>query len=75
MKAYTTKTGLQQFKPALSDLQRVIEEDGNNGFCLACGEEQHGIEPDARTSRCESCGAYKVFGAEELLIMGLYHED
>jgi hypothetical protein len=40
----------------------------NPGFCIACGEEADGCEPDARKYRCESCGAMKVYGAEELLI-------
>ena len=39
----------------------------NPGFCLACGEEQEGCEPDARNYQCESCGEYQVFGAEEIL--------
>ena len=41
----------------------------NPGFCLNCGEEQDGCEPDARRYKCESCGEPKVYGAEELLIM------
>lgn len=41
----------------------------NPGFCIACGHEQDGCEPDARNYECESCGERKVFGAEELLIM------
>ena len=32
----------------------------NPGFCLACGEEQEGCEPDARGYECESCGAHRV---------------
>lgn len=40
----------------------------NPGFCVACGEEAEGVEPDARNYRCDCCGASKVFGAEELLI-------
>ena len=39
----------------------------NPGFCLACGEEQEGCEPDACNYQCESCGEYQVFGAEEIL--------
>jgi hypothetical protein len=39
----------------------------NPGFCIACGEEQDGCEPDARNYECESCGKRKVYGAEELL--------
>jgi hypothetical protein len=38
------------------------------GFCIACGNEQGGCEPDARRYQCEACGDYEVYGAEELLI-------
>ena len=38
------------------------------GFCLACGAEAYGVEPDARRYKCENCGATEVYGAEELLI-------
>lgn len=40
----------------------------NPGFCVACGHEQDGCEPDARNYECESCGKRQVFGAEELLL-------
>lgn len=40
------------------------------GFCVACGAERDCCEPDARNYECESCGEKKVFGLEELLIMG-----
>jgi hypothetical protein len=40
----------------------------NPGFCLICGEEADGCEPDACNYECESCGAEQVFGAEELLL-------
>jgi hypothetical protein len=39
------------------------------GFCIACGAQADGCEPDARQYECESCGAMKVYGAEELLFM------
>lgn len=39
------------------------------GFCLVCGLEVDGVEPDAQNYTCESCGAGQVFGAEELLIV------
>lgn len=39
----------------------------NPGFCKECGREAHGVEPDARRYRCESCGSYAVYGCEELL--------
>ena len=39
------------------------------GFCIACGEDAYGVEPDARRYVCESCDAKAVYGAEELLMM------
>jgi predicted RNA-binding Zn-ribbon protein involved in translation (DUF1610 family) len=54
------------------DIDRVIRaatDDEDTGFCIACGEEVSGVEPDAREYECESCGEHQVFGAEELLIM------
>jgi hypothetical protein len=40
----------------------------NPGFCLSCGNQQEGCEPDARGYKCESCGEKTVYGAEELLM-------
>jgi hypothetical protein len=40
----------------------------NPGFCLACGEEATGCEPDARKYLSENCGAREVYRAEELLL-------
>jgi len=40
----------------------------NIGFCIACGEEADGCEPDARRYPCACCGENKVYGAEELLV-------
>ena len=57
-------------------LDRVTEvvESGmtsleNPGFCLACGADADGCEPDARGYECDECGAHKVYGAEEVLMM------
>ena len=41
----------------------------NPGFCLACGIDQDGCEPDARKYECESCGEREVYGAQELVLM------
>ena len=38
------------------------------GFCVACGIEAEGVEPDARRYVCEACGEKAVYGAEELAI-------
>lgn len=40
----------------------------NPGFCVACGTEAEGCEPDARHYPCEHCGQSAVYGAEELLL-------
>ena len=52
----------------LDQLVALSEEHG--GACIACGEEAYGVEPDARGYECEECGAPKVYGAEELILMG-----
>lgn len=71
--AVKMKSGRTRFRPLLTeeeyrDLTCSLD---NPGFCLDCGEECQGVEPDARRYRCESCGMPAVFGLEELLIMGL----
>lgn len=57
------------FKMSEEECRGHIEE--NNGFCLSCGKVTWGgCEPDAQDYECESCGESKVFGTEELLMMG-----
>ena len=68
---YTAKSGAIQWKPSVAWIESVRCNDEYEGFCLACGSTQHGVEPDGRRYRCENCGAYKVYGAEELALMGL----
>jgi len=38
------------------------------GFCIICGTEADGVEPDARGYKCQACGCMSVYGAEELLM-------
>ena len=45
----------------------AVERDDGTGFCIACGQERMYCEPDARNYECESCGEFKVYGAQELL--------
>jgi len=53
-------------------LEEIMEASENQcGFCTECGEERECCEPDAREYECEECGAFAVYGAEELAIMGL----
>lgn len=49
-------------------VERTMTSLDNPGFCIACGQEAEGCEPDARRYECESCGEYAVYGAEELLL-------
>ena len=41
----------------------------NPGFCLACGADHDGCEPDARNYDCYECGEKQVFGAEEVFMV------
>jgi hypothetical protein len=51
----------------LDQVLAAIQEQVPDGFCLTCGAEAIGIEPDAREYECEVCGHCTVYGAEELL--------
>lgn len=46
----------------------AVSRDDYTGLCTACGDESTGIEPDAQKCKCDNCGEYAVFGAEELVI-------
>ena len=52
----------------LEAVHRYNTSLSNPGFCVACGEDAEGVEPDARGYCCEYCGALKVYGAEELML-------
>jgi hypothetical protein len=56
----------ERVEEAVEREQRSLD---NPGFCVRCGTEAEGIEPDARKCECESCGEPGVYGASELLIM------
>ena len=56
-------------KITIDRILEAVESGDYMGFCLACGDEAYGVEPDARKYECESCGKPKVYGAEELLLM------
>lgn len=52
------------------DEMATLANSGDTGFCVSCGEEAYGVEPDARKYECESCEAKAVYGYEELLMAG-----
>jgi hypothetical protein len=62
-------------RPTLDEVMEACESDDSIGFCTKCGDEAYGVEPDARKYECESCGALAVYGAEEILIAGLYDDS
>ena len=51
--------------------EREMTTLDNPGFCLICGAEAEGCEPDAREYTCESCGAPHVYGAQEIMLLDL----
>lgn len=50
----------------LAACERRMTSLDNPGFCIACGNEQSGCEPDAREYTCEACGEDTVYGSDEL---------
>lgn len=53
----------------IETMERRMSSLDDPGFCLICGCEAYGVEPDARNYECESCGAKQVFGIEELIMI------
>lgn len=54
-------------------VQRYSHSLDNPGICLACGADADGCEPDAERYECEACGEKQVYGAEQLLMLGVGH--
>jgi hypothetical protein len=52
----------------IDQIMEACEADDCRGFCISCGAEVYGVEPDARKYVCECCGKCTVYGAEELMI-------
>jgi hypothetical protein len=52
----------------LEEIMAAAVRNDCTGFCVSCGFEQGGCEPDARNYECENCGSLRVFGAEQLLL-------
>jgi hypothetical protein len=46
----------------------AAQQGDGSGFCLDCGAENGGVEPDAEGYPCEICGAHRVAGAEQILL-------
>jgi len=46
-------------------------DDARQGLCVWCGAVREFCEPDAYQYDCEACGGRTVYGAENLVLMGL----
>ena len=57
--------------PTLEEIMTAVESGDYIGFCTECGGQHFGVGPDAHEYKCHFCSAMKVYGAEELLIMGV----
>lgn len=66
---YKARSGAMLWRPSIELVMAMRATD--EGFCLACGEVVDAIEPDARKVECPCCGAAKVYGTEELVLMDL----
>lgn len=68
---YKTRSGKTQRRPVMTEPEYRAYHNDNAGFCLSCGAEADGVEPDARRYPCEVCEQPKVYGLEELMMLGL----
>ena len=59
-------------KSILARALKAAKKDEYAGFCLACGRKAANVEPDARKYECAHCHAKKVYGAEEIVMMGAF---
>jgi len=53
----------------LEDAIRREAECENPGFCVACGADADGCEPDAERYECEECGKHAVYGLMYIAMM------
>ena len=60
---------VQRPKISIDRVMQAVSSGESAGFCLSCGNKTTGVEPDARDYPCDVCGANKVYGAEEVMLM------
>lgn len=53
----------------LEACERASKTTDNPGFCVRCGADAEGVEPDAERYMCEECDRPGVYGAEQLLLL------
>jgi len=54
-------------KSLLEKARWAMNIDPYTGFCLACGDQADGVDPDAEEEECDNCGKQKVYGAEQII--------
>jgi hypothetical protein len=63
----------RKYPLTLSRVMAAVEDStfgmSSAGFCLDCGADADGVEPDAGEYKCEECGQMRVYGAEAVLMM------
>ena len=55
---------------AMTEDEYSTARDAYQGICVACGAMADSVEPDAEEYQCEGCESHRVYGIEELLMMG-----
>lgn len=65
-KFFTSKSGQRYAMFQLSEIEESREE--YTGFCIRCGMEKGGVEPDARKYECDECGKRTVYGGEQIVL-------
>jgi len=69
MSTQLSEAARKALEDAIADDSIAEHMEEYNGLCFYCGSWQYGMcEPDARNYKCDQCGLYEVFGAEEALI-------
>lgn len=58
--------------PDFEWVEEAMHSDDSLGWCIACGDEAYGVEPDAERYCCEGCGEHAVFGAGNLVVCELF---
>ena len=61
----------QTLKPAMIRLTEAMlcnALENNVGYCIVCGADHDGCEPDASRYRCDNCRSGSVYGAELCLL-------
>lgn len=54
----------------MSSVDYFMASEAYLGYCVKCHAEHGECEPDTRARRCEACGEWTVYGAEEWMTRG-----